>query len=72
MANCAMMNIPRDVAEQLSLYEYEETLWHWNEAHRSPDEVEPPEAEKTQRLLDRINADPRLTGAKPPKVKAKA
>lgn len=63
MANCGMMNIPRDSGERLSLYEYEETLWHWNEAHRT--DVDPPDAELTERRLAKINQDPRLTGRKP-------
>lgn len=63
MANCALMNIPRDVAEQLSLYDYEEQLYHWNEAHKT--DVDPPDAETTQRRLDAINRDPRLTGREP-------
>lgn len=59
MANCAMMNVPRDVAEQLSLHDYEEMLYHWNEAHRT--DVDPPDAETTMKQLDRINNDKRLT-----------
>lgn len=68
MANCAMMNVPRDVAEELSLYDYEELLWNWNEAHRDPESVDPPEPEETMARLARINANPKLTGPRPKKA----
>jgi len=57
-----MMNIPPSEAKQFSIHEYEALLWNWNDAHRTSDDVDPPDPETTIALLDRINADPRLTG----------
>ena len=54
-----MMNISGDEAKKMSLEEYEARLFHWNEAHEI--DVEPPDPEVVMPLLDRINADPRLT-----------
>lgn len=56
-----MMNIPGDEARRMSLWEYEARLYHWNEAHNTSDDVEAPDPEMVMPLLDRINADPRLT-----------
>jgi hypothetical protein len=56
-----MMNIPGDEARRMTLWEYEARLYHWNEAHEVKDEVEAPDPEIVMPLLDRINADPRLT-----------
>lgn len=53
-----MMNIPPSDARELSLWEYEALLWHWNDAHDI--EVEAPDPEIAIPLLERINADPRL------------
>lgn len=55
-----MMNISRADAMEMSLWEYESRLHHWNEAH-SGDDVLPPHPEVAQRLMDLANADPRLT-----------
>jgi hypothetical protein len=60
IANCAQLGV--DPAK-LSLWEYEAILWNHNEAHRSPDDIEAPDPEKAMALLERLNADPRLTGA---------
>lgn len=54
-----MMNIPPDQADGLSLWKYEALLWNWNEAHST--EVDAPDPEVAIPLLERINADPRLT-----------
>jgi len=54
-----MMNIPPSEAKRMDLWTYEAMLWNWNDAHDT--EVEPPDPERTVALLDRINADPRLT-----------
>lgn len=56
------MNIPPSEARALSYHEYQAILWNWNDAHAIGD-VEPPDPEITKARLDRINADPRLTGA---------
>lgn len=48
-------------AERMSLYEYEARLWHWNDAHKAGDDVEPPDPVKAMRLLELANSDPRLT-----------
>jgi hypothetical protein len=61
------MNIPPSEAKALSLWEYQALLWQWNEAHNYDADGEAPDAERTQELLDRINADPRLTGPPPAK-----
>jgi hypothetical protein len=63
LTNCAMMNIPPSEADKLSLYRYQALLHHWNDAHDTSGEGDRPDPDVTQKLLDRINADPRLTGA---------
>lgn len=55
------MNIPPSDARLLSLWEYEALLWNWNDAHSGID-VEPPDPHKAQAIIDKLNADPRLTG----------
>jgi hypothetical protein len=61
------MNIPPSEARELSLYEYEGLLWNWNDAHGGDSAGEVPDADTTMVLIDRINADPRFTGARKPK-----
>lgn len=62
------MNIPPGEAKALSLYDYEAILWNWNDA-MNRDELDAPDPEVTMKLIDRINADPRMTGtAKPEPV----
>jgi hypothetical protein len=58
-----MMNIPPSEAKLLSLHDYESILWHWNDAQQSGDDPDALDAEATMKLIDAINADPRLTGA---------
>ncbi len=55
-----MMHLPPSEAKALSMWEYEAMLHGWNEAHRSGDDVEAPDPDKTQKLIDRINLDPKL------------
>lgn len=55
-----MMNIPPDQAANLSLWEYEALLHNWNEAHGGGDDIQPPDHELTQRLIDKINLNPDL------------
>lgn len=55
-----MMNIPLSEARRLDLHTYEGVLYHWNEAHSTGDD-DAPDPEVVMPLLDRINADPRLT-----------
>lgn len=55
-----MMNIPPSEAKALSLWEYESLLYHWNEAHGGSDD-DAPDPEVAIPLLERINADKRLT-----------
>lgn len=54
-----MMNIPPSETKRLSLWEYEAMLFNWNKAHSTGD-VEPADPVKTQKLIDRINSDPKL------------
>jgi hypothetical protein len=61
LSNCAMMGISKADADALTLWEYEGILWNYNEAHRSPDDVEPPDPEAATALLELLNNDPRLT-----------
>lgn len=61
LANLAMMNVPLETAEKMSLHDYEALLWNWNEAHKGADDIEPPDPEVTIARLERINADRRLT-----------
>lgn len=58
-----MMNIPPSEVERMSLYDYEALLYNWNEAHGS-DDVEAPDADRSEEMNARINADPRLTGSR--------
>jgi hypothetical protein len=53
------MNIPPSEAKQLDLREYQMLLYHWQDMHDAL-EVEPPDHELTQRLIARINNDPKL------------
>lgn len=46
--------------ESMSLWEYEGLVYQWNEAQGGSD-IEAPDPEIAIPLLDRINADPRLT-----------
>lgn len=55
-----MMNVPPSDARSLSLWEYEAMLHHWNEAHRGG-EVQAPDPDIAMPILERANADPRLT-----------
>jgi hypothetical protein len=56
-----MMNVPPSEVAALSLWEYEAMLHHWNEAHSSDDSHDAPDPERTQRVLDKLNGDKRLT-----------
>jgi hypothetical protein len=58
-----MMNIPPSEAKQLSLPDYESILYYWNESHSSGDGGEAPDPAIVMPMIDRINADPRHTGA---------
>jgi hypothetical protein len=58
-----MMGITKSDADRLSLWEYEAILWNHNEAHRSPDDIDPPDPVAATALLEKLNNDPRLTGA---------
>jgi hypothetical protein len=60
LTNCAMMNISRADAMEMSLWEYESRLYHWNEAHGG-DDVKAPDPEMTERMLALANSDPRFT-----------
>jgi hypothetical protein len=61
-----MMNVPPRDAYAMSLWEYEARLHHWNAAHSTGDDIQPPDFEKTQRMLDKVNLDPRLYEGKKP------
>lgn len=54
-----MMNVPPSEAAELSLYDYEAMLWHWNEVHRTG-EVDPPDPDMAMAILERANATPQL------------
>lgn len=60
-----MMNIPPSEAKRLTLWEYQALLHNWNRAHSTGDDIKAPDPERTQRMIDRINANPALTGPKP-------
>lgn len=55
------MNIPPSEARHLSYYDSQAILWHWNDMHDVGD-GDAPDPELTMKLIDKINADPRLTG----------
>jgi hypothetical protein len=59
-----MMNIPPSEAARLSLPDYEDILFHWNEANKTG-EVDAPDPEVVMPMIERINADPRLSGPAP-------
>lgn len=50
-----MMGVSRSDAMDLSLWEYEARLWHWNDAHSTGEDIEAPDRDLTQRLIDRLN-----------------
>lgn len=52
------MNIPPSEAERMSLHDYEELLWNWNDVHDT--DVQAPDPQKWAKMRDMINADPRL------------
>jgi hypothetical protein len=54
-----MMGLGSADVERMSLWEYESRLYHWNEAHGGDDKA--PDPVETQKVLDLINMDPRLT-----------
>jgi hypothetical protein len=54
------MNIPPSEANRLSLYGYEEILYHWNEAHSLDDDGDTPDPERVMAILEKANADERL------------
>jgi hypothetical protein len=54
------MNIPPSEADRFSLYEYEELLHHWNEAHSLDDDADAPDPEMAMAIIDKINMDERL------------
>lgn len=58
------MNIPPSEARELSYHDYQAILWNWNDMH-SMDDDDAPDPERALAMLDRINADPRLTGPAP-------
>ncbi|MGJ0508934.1 MAG: hypothetical protein ACR652_17760 [Methylocystis sp.] len=60
--------MPPSEAKALSMWEYEALLWNWNDAHDLDADASAPDPEVTQALLDKINADPRLTGREPAAV----
>jgi hypothetical protein len=55
-----MMNVPPSEAKALSLWEYEALLHNWNEAHNPDGSVEAPDHERTQRMIEKLNANPAL------------
>ena len=57
-----MMGLGRADTDDMSLWEYEGRLWHWNEAHSTDGgDLPGPDPKTAMVLLERINADPRLT-----------
>jgi len=56
------MNVPPSEAKALSYYEYHQLLHNWNKGEGG-DDIKAPDAATTQRILDKIAADPRLTKA---------
>ena len=52
-----MMGLGWADIERMSLWEYEARLYHWNEAHGGEEQVEAPDRQLTQKLIDRINSD---------------
>jgi hypothetical protein len=55
------MNIPPSEADKLDLQTFQGILAEWNEMHALDGDVDAPDPEFAIPLLDRINADPRLT-----------
>jgi 16S rRNA G527 N7-methylase RsmG len=54
-----MMGVSPSEADRFSLHDYEELLYHWNEAHdTSP--AAAPQPERARKLIDSINANPIL------------
>jgi hypothetical protein len=55
-----MMGLGKADTDTMSLCEYESRLHHWNEAHGDGSDVQPPDPELTQFLINKINSDPAL------------
>lgn len=57
------MNIPPGEADRLSLLDYEELLWNWNEMHERDEESdsEPFDRERARLMVDMVKANPLLT-----------
>jgi hypothetical protein len=55
------MNIPPSEADKLDLQTFQGILAEWNEMHSRDGDVDAPDPAFAIPLLDRINADPRLT-----------
>lgn len=56
-----MMGIQPSEYGRFSLHEYEELLYHWNEAHETDSSPGPSDPERARRVIDSINANPLLT-----------
>ncbi len=67
-----MMNIGPSETNAMSLWQYEALLHNWNAAHNTDGDVSPPDPEKTQRLIDRINSMPAAPKGKPEPMRAGA
>lgn len=58
-----MMGVAPDAADHMDLWEYEALLFHWNESHGGGEPTLPkPDPMAAQRILDKANANPKLTG----------
>lgn len=54
-----MMNMGH-LAETLSLHDYEELLYNWNELHDTDSAPGPSDPERARRMIDSINSNPAL------------
>jgi hypothetical protein len=55
-----MMGVSPSEADRFSLHDYEELLYHWNEAHDTGASAAAPQPERARKLIDSINANPIL------------
>jgi hypothetical protein len=51
-----MMGLGKAETDNMSLWEYEARLYHWNDAHDGGEDIDLPDRAATQRMIDKINS----------------
>lgn len=71
LTNLSMMNLGKADAEQMSLYEYQARMYHWNKIHKRPDKDSDLPEQVPHEVSEQIiaNIPPELLGPTPPDAK---